>query len=270
MLICPKCQAGLRQVNNSYLCPHNHCYDISSSGYVNLLLANQKHSSQPGDDVDSLMARERFLNGGYYRKLAETICQLFNKYLKENDAVLDCGCGTGYYVNYIAKNSQKKFRYLATDISKKGVTMTAKKLKEACCFVSTIFNLPIEDNSIDGLMSVFCPYSSAEFGRVVKDDGIVIAVTPAQNHLYQLKQIVYDEPYLNMEKGYALDEFDLIETVRVDYQITLTDKAAITDLWKMMPYYHTTSTKDSEKLFSLEEVSTDVSFLVQVFKRRKR
>ena len=54
MLVCPKCQKLLKKVNNSYLCSNNHCYDISKDGYVNLLLANQKHSTQPGDDIESL------------------------------------------------------------------------------------------------------------------------------------------------------------------------------------------------------------------------
>ena len=38
----------------------------------------------------------------------------------------------------------------------------------------------------------------------------------------------------------------------------------------MMPYYHTTSLKDSEKLFEYDAITTDISFLVQVFRRRAR
>ena len=270
MLVCPKCQKLLKKVNNSYLCLNNHCYDISKDGYVNLLLANQKHSTQPGDAIESLKCRERFLNGGYYQKLAETIVNLFNKYLPNQSSILDCGCGTGYYLDYLNKNSKVNYQYYATDISKKGVVMTNKKVKSACCFVSSIFNLPIQQNSIDGLMSVFCPYSSQQFSNVIKDNGIVIAVTPAKRHLYQLKEVVYPNPYFNEEKGYQLDDFDLIETSHVDYQVDLPDKQTIKDLWQMMPYYHTTSLKDSEKLFEYDAITTDISFLVQVFRRRAR
>ena len=58
--------------------------------------------------------------------------------------------------------------------------------------------------------------------------------------------------------------------VVVDYQVDLPDKQTIKDLWQMMPYYHTTSLKDSEKLFEYDAITTDISFLVQVFRRRAR
>ncbi|MDO4378825.1 MAG: methyltransferase domain-containing protein [Erysipelotrichia bacterium] len=270
MLCCPKCRGDLTRKGQSYFCENGHCYDISAKGYVNLLLANQKHSSNPGDDAQSLLCRDSFLLKGYYQNLSQAITDMFNKYLSAGCTILDAGCGTGYYLRYLIQNSKQQYKYLATDISKKGVSMTASKCPQADCFVSSVFNLPLTDSSLEGVMSVFCPYSSAEFARVIKDNGCLIAVTPGEKHLYQLKEVVYANPYYNEESGYKLSDFDLVEQINVTYMMDLTAKADIEALWKMMPYYHTSSRQDSQKLFDKEQIETTADFLLQVFRRKKR
>ena len=45
--ICPKCKAPLTVSGGSLRCPDGHCYDISSGGYVNLLLSNMMNSKLP-------------------------------------------------------------------------------------------------------------------------------------------------------------------------------------------------------------------------------
>lgn len=268
MLRCPKCHEKLEKCENVYRCSNSHSYDISSKGYVNLILANQKHSSDPGDDKESLASRKYFLDKGYYQKLAQAVTDLFDKYVDSNKVVLDAGCGTGYYLNYLMSNSKIDRDYFATDISKKGVQMTKSTCKRATCFVSSVFNLPLDDSCIDASMSIFCPYSSEEFSRVIKKGGYLIAVTAGKEHLYQLKEVVYEKPYYNDEKGYSLPDFELIEKFNVKYKMDLNEQKDIICLWKMMPYYHTSSLKDSEKLFEKTEIITTADFLVQVFQRR--
>lgn len=57
LLICPKCQESLvRDID--YHCVNNHHFDIAREGYVNLVLANQKHSRNPGDNAESLKSRQ--------------------------------------------------------------------------------------------------------------------------------------------------------------------------------------------------------------------
>lgn len=268
MLLCPKCLKKLTKVNNMYKCEDNHCYDIAKEGYVNLMLANQKHSINPGDDKESLNSRNDFLNNGYYKPLADKLAELIGKYFYDEDVFLDAGCGTGYYLNQVMSNVDKKINYYATDISKKGVSMTSKKCKSATCFVGNVFHLPFEDEALDGLMSVFCPYSSEEFSRVIKKGGYVISVTPGKQHLYQLKEIVYDNPYYNDEQGYKLDDFDLVERTNVTYMMKLTSNKDICSLWMMMPYYHTTSKSDNDKLLTRDQADSLADFLVCVYKKR--
>ncbi len=267
MLRCPKCQESLIKEDKCYVCHNNHSYDIARAGYVNLILANQKSSANAGDNAESLNAREQFLNNNYYQPLAECLSLLVNKYLTDGSCFLDAGCGTGYYLQQIIESSDRNISFFGTDISKKAVMMTSRKCKEAICFVGNIFHLPFQEESLDGIMSVFCPYSAEEFTRVIKQGGYLLAVTPGKRHLWELKEIVYETPYLNKEEGYKLEQFELIEQFNVIFTMHLKSNADILALWRMMPYYHTTSKQDNSKLKSLEKVDCTADFLVSVYKR---
>lgn len=267
MLRCPKCQERIIKDENRYVCKNNHSYDIAKQGYVNLILANQKSSMSAGDNIDSLKAREHFLNKDYYKPLADSLIMLANKYLDDGNVFLDAGCGTGYYLQQIINGSIKDINFYAVDISKKGVIMTSKKCKSATCFVGNIFHLPFEEGALDGLMSVFCPYSNEEFSRVIKKGGYLFAVTAGEDHLFQLKEIVYETPYLNKEEGYKLEQFDLIEQFNVTYNMDLKNNEDVLSLWRMMPYYHTTAKEDNNKLESIDRINCIADFLVSVYKR---
>ncbi|MGI6510002.1 MAG: putative RNA methyltransferase [Erysipelotrichaceae bacterium] len=267
MLRCPKCQERLIKDGKRYLCKNNHSYDIARAGYVNLILANQKSSANAGDNIDSLNARDRFLNKEYYKPLADCLSSLVNKYLKDGNSFLDAGCGTGYYLQQLINSCNKDISFLATDISKKGVMMTSRKCQSATCFVGNVFHLPFEAANLDGAMSVFCPYSSEEFARVIKQDGYLFAVTPGKQHLFELKEIVYENPYLNKEEGYKLEQFLLVEQFNVTYIMNLKSNDDILSLWRMMPYYHTSSKEDSSKLEGVEKIDCTADFLVSVYKR---
>ena len=56
---CPKCGGLLRRREEgaSLACPAGHAYDVAAAGYVNLLLATQKHSKDPGDSPEGVRAR---------------------------------------------------------------------------------------------------------------------------------------------------------------------------------------------------------------------
>ena len=227
-----------------------------------------KHSANPGDSSDSLQSRDRFLNKGYYKPLSDKLNQLSDELLKSTDSFLDAGCGTGYYLQNIINYINKDIDFYGTDIAKKGVSMTAKKCPKATCFVGNVFHLPFADESLDVLMSVFTPYSSDEFGRVVKKGGYVIAVTPGKRHLYQLKEIVYETPYFNEESGYDLADFQLVDKCNVTYSVTLENNEDLASLWKMMPYYHTSRKEDNDRLLSMDSAQTEIDFLVSVYRKQ--
>ena len=64
ILYCPHCKNELNQANNTLKCINNHSYDISKKGFVNLLLANQHHSDNSGDEKGMILSRVIFINTG--------------------------------------------------------------------------------------------------------------------------------------------------------------------------------------------------------------
>ncbi len=84
IFICPVCSSPLEAADKVYRCINNHTYDLSKGGYVNLLLANQKHSREPGDSREMLEARKSFLNKGYYKPLARSAASLIIKYKRRS------------------------------------------------------------------------------------------------------------------------------------------------------------------------------------------
>ena len=78
-LICPVCKLKLKKDQQCYRCAKSHCFDISSQGYTNLLLANQKNSLFPGDNKEMSRARKEFLNKGYFEPLSDMINEIIGR-----------------------------------------------------------------------------------------------------------------------------------------------------------------------------------------------
>jgi 23S rRNA (guanine745-N1)-methyltransferase len=84
IFICPVCGSPLSREEKAYRCAGSHSYDISKEGYVNLLLANQKQSSDPGDSKEMIDARKSFLSRGYYKPLARAVASAIIKYKRRS------------------------------------------------------------------------------------------------------------------------------------------------------------------------------------------
>ena len=266
--LCPKCQKELVLNNKSYSCSNGHQYDVSKEGYVNLVLANQKNSKLPGDSKESLQSRKRFLDAGYYEVLSEKINEIVNELIESDSNVLDAGCGTGYYLHRLIESVDTNANFFGVDVGKEAVRIASKLVKKASFAVCSVFHLPVKDECFDIVMSIFCPYSAEEFARVTKKNGYVIAVTPGKRHLYEMKELVYENPYENAEEGYLLPDFNLVKSVKVTADIVLESNEDIVSLWKMTPYYHKTSQSANQKLFNCDRIETVIDFMVNVYQKK--
>ena len=70
---CPVCGSFLQDDGISYRCDKNHTFDISKDGYVNLLLADQKSSKEPGDSREAVVSRRAFLDSDYFLKQIDQV-----------------------------------------------------------------------------------------------------------------------------------------------------------------------------------------------------
>ena len=270
---CPLCRTKLIKNERALKCEHGHSFDISAEGYVHLLPANKMNSKVPGDSKEMAASRSAFLDKGYYEplllELERTVLELSEN---EEPAMLDCGCGEGYYTANIAKELKNRFpkaKIAGFDISRPSVRRAAKRTKEVDFAVASVFDIPVSDKSFDILLNVFSPLSIDEYKRVLKDGGYYVYVVPAARHLWQLKAAIYDTPYENREEDIPYEGFEHVETRKVRYETLIKTREDIFALFQMTPYYWKTSAKGAEKLSAYESLLTEVAFDIHIYKKEK-
>lgn len=271
LFLCPLCGEPLARREKSYICPHGHSFDLSREGYCNLLPVNQKHSKAPGDDKDMAAARSAFLSKGYYAPLREALCQLAVSATGSAPAVLDTGCGEGYYtggVYHALLEAGKQVRMAGTDISKFILRRAAKRERAIEFAVASSYHLPVADGSIDLLINCFSPLALAEFRRVLKPGGTMLYVVPSEMHLWELKEVLYDEPYPNEVKQTPYEGFAYEEIRHVERVIHLPCQEDIHALFRMTPYCWKTPRAGAERLTALKELDCRISFDIHVFHRK--
>ena len=267
---CPNCGAPLTKEGRSYRCAAGHVHDVASEGYVYLLPANRKHSKMPGDDREMVTARAAFLQKGYYAPLRDALAQAAARYAPAEAAVLDCGCGEGYYTAAVYEALVKAGKapcMAAVDISKFAVRRCARQAREVECAVASAYRLPLADESVDLLLNCFSPLALEEFRRVLRPGGTFLYVVPAARHLFEMKQVLYDEPYENEEKRTPYEGFSYCEVLAVESVAHLCESADIAALFAMTPYAWKTPRAGRERLLGLHTLDVTLSFRVHIFRK---
>lgn len=268
LFCCPICRQTLFWEIGRCRCPDGHSFDIAREGYVNLLPANQQHSKTPGDDKEMASARTRFLEGGWYTPLRDALCTLINAFAPPSPALLDVGCGEGWYTQAMAEHiSAKGGRTAGIDLSKPSVKKAARRCPAGTVAVGTVYHLPVADRSIDLLVDCFSPLAVEEFARVLRPGGTFFYVVPGPRHLWELKQILYETPYENGEKREEYPGFQYLDVVSVETVFTLPDPQAIQDLFHMTPYYWKTPRSGTERLSAMESLTVTGQFRIHVMER---
>lgn len=269
--VCPKCGAGLKKEGKAFRCCGGHSYDIARSGYVNLLLNQQKKEKRHGDDRLMVRARQQFLGKGYYDPLMQRLKELVLRHASDGMTLLDAGCGECSYTAAILDGLYKtgiSCRMLGVDISKDAVDIGAKRSQQMTLAVASVFDLPIAADSVDGIVSVFAPMAAEEFLRVLKPGGFVFKVVPRPRHLWSLKEQIYDSLYENNMEETVPEGFVCETKENLEGEITLSSHEDIMNLFMMTPYFYKTSAKDQEKLAALSKLVTEISFEITVYQKK--
>lgn len=254
ILICPVCNEKLNRTENSLKCINNHSFDFSKEGYVNLLLGS-KSGEKTGDSKDSARARHSLLAKGYYSCL--------KNYLKEKmqGTVLDICCGEGYYDDYEGE-------LYGFDISKEMIRLASKSKKDNHYFVANLSSIPVESESVDTALHLFAPFNEKEFSRVLKKNAMLYSVVGGENHLWEMKELVYDTPYKNDEEPPKTEHLKLISETKVSDRVKIPQEDLKT-LFSMTPYFYRTSEKDKAKLNDVGELLLTVEFVIFEYKKEE-
>lgn len=270
LFCCPICGQPLVRGEHSYRCGSGHCHDIAREGYTYLLPANRKHSKSPGDDKAMTQARSAFLDRGYYNFLRQTLCRMVCRCAPSRTSVLDAGCGEGYYTAALYETLAEAGlspRVAGVDISKDMVRRAAKRVRQAELAVASVYHLPVPDSSIDVLLDCFSPLAIEEFRRVLRPGGYFLYVVPAAEHLWEMKQVLYDQPYRNETGETPYEGFRYVTIEHAAQVITLTCREDIQALFGMTPYCWKTPRAGKERLAALDTLTTTAAFDVHLFEK---
>lgn len=276
-LSCPVCRAALRLSDDrrSLVCKgaRTHCYDGGGGGYLPLA---PRHPGG-GDAKEAVRARSYFLDSGYYAPARAALCELAREHLPAGAQLLDAGCGEGYYAEGLV---QAGFSVLGFDLSKYAVDAAARRARvvrqsqltetasRTVFAVGSVFDLPVMDGCMDGVINVFAPCAPAEYARVLKPGGKLVVAGAAPEHLMGLKQLLYDDPYRNDERRDLPDNdsrLRLIDKRNVTFSVTVDGRELLDALFSMTPYYWRTSRDGQARLSAAERLTTPVSFDLYVY-----
>lgn len=272
LFCCPLCAQALCRNEHAYTCPNGHSFDVAAAGYTHLLPANKKHSKNPGDDKAMVAARSAFLDKGYYAPLRDALAELVLRLTQflPVPAVLDSGCGEGYYTAAIFRAlaaAGSTPRCAGVDISKFALRRAAKRLPEGEFAVGSVYRLPLQDETVDVLLNVFSPLAAEEFRRVLRPGGWFLYVVPSAAHLWEMKQVLYENPYENPVKLEEYEGFRHQQSIPLRYTVTLDSSEDIMALFGMTPYAWKTPRAGIERLAALQQLTTQIGFDIHVYQR---
>ena len=270
---CPLCGAPLAG-DVTLKCPSGHCFDRAKEGYWHLLPVQNTRTKAPGDSKEMVAARRAFLSAGHYGIFGQALGELCLEYgipaaQEAPLRLLDAGCGEGWYDRCVAQQFAAAARPLELagfDIAKPAVRLAAKALPTARYAVASSFHQPVKTGWADLLLNCFSPFAREEFLRVLRPGGRMIYVVPGAEHLYQMKAVLYAEPYKNPVQEVAYEGFRPIG--ERDARGTITVPASqLEALFAMTPYYWKTPRDGAARLAALPELTTEIAFRFLVFEK---
>jgi 23S rRNA (guanine745-N1)-methyltransferase len=243
---CPVCREVLLATDDGrrWVCPAGHSFDTAREGYVNLLVAGQRRSRVPGDSSEMVTARREFLATGAYDPLTDAVSAAVASHRPA--VVLDVGCGEGHHTRRVRAPV-----LLGVDVSKAAVATAARADPAGWYAVASAADLPVADASVDVALDVFGPSMPAEFARVVRPGGWVVAAHPGPAHLGQLRRLVYEAPRPHEVKSpfrHAPDLFEEIGSEEIGFPVVVTRVADLEHLFGMTPYRWHAPTDIAERL----------------------
>lgn len=263
-LLCPICGAPLAKGERALVCPSHHSFDIARQGYVNLLPVQQKHSQDPGDTREQVLSRRAFLDTGTYAPILEALIEAAREYGASGE-LLDVGCGEGYYCAGLSQ--ALGLPLTGVDISKEAVRAAAARYKGPNWLCATAAHLPVGDETVGLLTSLFALTLPEEFLRVLRPGGLYIQVVAAEDHLLGLKRIIYDRlTHKEKHTTQELPGLTRLHSQHIAFDFTLT-KEQIPWLFAMTPHLFRIGKAGAARLAQAQTLEDRASCVLNVYRK---
>lgn len=272
-LACPLDGKPLHRNGSAWRCAGGHSFDIASQGYSHLLPVQNKRSRDPGDSKEMVACRQRFLDAGHYRPIADAASHAVLADTAPDATVccLDAGCGEGYYLRQLtaADNEARRLALIGLDISKWAVLSAAKQDKRMAWVVGSNANLPVRSGTLDRVLCMFGFPVYAEFSRVLAAEGQLVQVDAGPEHLRELREIIY--PVLKTERAIERPEptgFTGLSGEAVRYSVEINGQQQIADLLAMTPHLYRASSEGRARAAALQSLSVTVDVRLTRYLRK--
>ena len=153
------------------------------------------------------------------------------------------------------------------DISKDAVRYAAGKYKKAQWLCATAAQIPVADGSAGLVTSLFAVTLPEEFRRVLKENGFLFQVLAAQDHLLELKKVIYDQLiFRDKDTVPELPGFSLAESIPIRFSFTVEGQQ-VQNLFAMTPHLFRVGKAGAERLRHTERLTDTASCVLNVFRR---
>ncbi len=277
-LACPIDGKPIVQTDKQFVCENGHTYDIARQGYVNLLPVHFKRSRQPGDSKAMINARTQFLETDIYQPIADKLNEIVaGQIINDKDVcILDAGCGEGFYFDSLMKflsdcPSDNNVSLIGLDISKDAIIHASKRTKQISWIVGTNRQPPILDQSVDIIICMFGFISWKGFNKTLKPDGIIILLDPGDEHLKQLREIIY--PVVNKQdtgdsKRIEIEGYTLLHSEKILFNEKISSNEQVNHLLIMTPHFYRASKTGRDAACQLSELDITVDVNINILQKQ--
>jgi 23S rRNA (guanine745-N1)-methyltransferase len=259
----------LNPVEGALCCANRHSFDIARQGYVNLLGARDKRSKDPGDSKAMIAARHRFLEAGYFERVAGRIAELLSPHLGHDSVIVDAGCGEGYYLQQLRQTlleaGHSGHRMVGFDVSKWAVQRAARRFP-GTWLVASNRNIPLAEQSVDVVLDMFGFPDFESFARILRPGGLLLRVRAGPRHLLEMREIIYQQIKSADVADVAPEGFTRVNAEALEYALPHLMQAALADLLLMTPHLFRASSAGKERLGALETLSLSVDIAFDLFR----
>ena len=272
-LACPLDGEPLTRMERQLLCPQGHSFDLARQGYANLLPVQHKKSREPGDSKAMVAARSAFLDSGLYAAIAARLVATALTLLPEGQdlCVLDAGCGEGYYLDQLyrqlaARPGEGEFQLVGLDIAKPAIVAATRRNKAITWLVGSNVRPPLLPGTVDLVLCVFGFPAYESFAQLLKPGGHVLLVDPGEEHLIELRQVIYPKVRRSPPPTLAAAEaqgFMLQDTQTLRYGTDPIDHERLADLLVMTPHLYRASAEGKAAAAGLDQLALTVDVVLR-------
>jgi len=216
------CPHPLENREGALFCNAGHHFDRAKQGYWNLLQPQDRKSKTPGDTEHAVLARQRWLARGHAAGLIAALRPWIestkNITPSAGTRTIDLGCGEGTFGGALFADEPEG--YCGIDLSKRAIKLASRSWTEPTWVLANADRtLPVADQSIDRVLSLFGRRPVAEIGRVLNPEGVCIVAIPGEEDLIELREHVQQEGHRRSRWESVVDEMKSAGLVLAEHQI---------------------------------------------------